>query len=442
MFLRFFYTFCQFLVRTTSWIMYERIEVRNAKNLNFTSPCIVVSNHPSTLMDPLMVAGYRMKKHLNFLANAGLFKHWFGNWFFTTFYCIKIERPQDNNGRPLDNKVAFAMAIDHIVNKGSLYVAVEGSSYMERRLRDVKTGTARIVLSAEAANDFQLGSNILPVGLDYDGPHRFRSRVAINVGEPIAVADYKDLYLSDPNAAVVALTLAMENALLSLIIHTEDSEQELLLRQMETIQQQDNRVSPIQNIDRLNVLLTKIKNLKNTQIVDYQNIILKYKAYFDDLKSENISDNVVSKPVFSFLRILFLMFIFPIFILGIINHALLLLLVFAFHKKLKDLYIGYYMAMYFLIGIVFLLPLIYPLQNLLLHRFADIHISTWLYIPLCYLWVLYLGIGIFSLKMYGEGYAFRQKNIAIWYRKEKHCKTLSKLYDNRYLLTKFYFIFK
>jgi 1-acyl-sn-glycerol-3-phosphate acyltransferase len=341
-----------------------------------------VSNHPSTLMDPLMVAGYKMNPHVNFLANASLFKNRFGNWFFTTFYCIKIERPQDTNGRPINNAEAFKMAIDHVAQKGSLYIAVEGSSYMERRLRDVKTGAARIALFAEAANDFQLGTNILPVGLDYDAPHRFRSRVAINVGEPIMVADFKTLYLSDPNAAVVALTDAMENALKSLIIHVEDAEQELLLRQIETIQQHDNQVSPIENVDRLKAFLIKIKNLKETQNTDYQDIVAKFKDYFNTLKTKNIRDNVISKPVFFLLKILFLILAFPIFVIGIVNHILVLIVVYLLHKKLKDLYIGYYTSMYFLVGLLILLPILYPLQNAVISAYSDIHISTWLYIPI------------------------------------------------------------
>jgi glycerol-3-phosphate O-acyltransferase / dihydroxyacetone phosphate acyltransferase len=382
MLLRLFYIFCQGLIRSTFWIMYECIEVRNGKKLKFTAPCIVVSNHPSTLMDPLMVAGYRMNQHLKFLANVSLFKHWLGNWFFTTFYCIKIERPQDTSGRPINNAEAFKMAIDHITRKGSLYVAVEGSSYMERRLRDVKTGAARIALFAEAANDFQLGTNILPVGLDYDAPHRFRSCVAINVGEPIAVSDFKALYLSDPNAAVVALTDAIEKALKTLIVHVEDAEQELLLRQIETIQQHDNQVSPIENIDCLKIFLIKIKKLKEKQSTEYQRVVSDFKNYFNELKAENIRDNVISKPVFSILKIIFLILAFPIFVIGIANHALLLLVVYFLHRKLKDLYIGYYTSMYFLTGIVILLPMIYPLQNALLSTFSSIHISNWLYMPI------------------------------------------------------------
>ena len=384
MFLRLFYTFCQYLVRITFWVMYERIEVRNAKNLNFVSPCIVVSNHPSTLMDPLMVAGFKMNRHVNFLANASLFKHWFGNWFFTTFYCIKIERPQDNNGKPLNNEAAFSKAIEHITNKGSLYIAVEGSSFMERRLRDVKTGAARIVLLAEAANDFQLGCNILPVGLDYDAPHRFRSRAAINVGEPIAVSDFKDLYLSNPNAAVIALTDAIENGLKSVIIHVEDAEQELLLRQVEIIQQHNKQVSPIENVDRLKTSLIKIKDLKENQSAEYQRVVSVFKTYFNDLKAEHIRDNVISKPVFALLKIMFLILAFPIFLIGIANHLLVLIVIYLLHKKLKSLYIGYYTSMYFLTGLLILLPIIYPLQNAILASFSSICISTWLYIPLMF----------------------------------------------------------
>ena len=379
MFLNLFYWFCQNLVRVTFPIMYARIEIRQQARMKLSGPCIVISNHPSTLMDPLHVAGLGVRGHCHFLANASLFKSAFGNWFFTTFYCIKIERPQDTDGRPINNEAAFQQAINHIKSKGNLFVAVEGSSFMERKLREVKTGAARIALFAEAQSDFQLGTTILPVGLDYDAPHKFRSNVAINAAELIRVLDFRAIYEANPIEGVNALTEAMEQGLKSVIIHVEDATQEPILRQLETILQNENQVSPNENVDRLKVLLIKLNEFKNIQNVDYQLFINKIKNYFDKINGFGISDNIVAGKGISIFKTIYLVFMFPIFIIGLLNHVVILGIIMLLHKQLKDFYIGYYMSMYFMSGLLFL-PIIYPLQNWFLRSVFGIHINGWLYV--------------------------------------------------------------
>ena len=382
MFLNFFYWFCQTLVRLTFPIMYARIEVRNQTRMKLSGPCIVVSNHPSTLMDPFHVAGVGVRGECHFLANASLFKSAFGNWFFTTFYCIKIERPQDTDGRQINNEAAFQKAINHIKSKGNLFVAVEGSSSMERKLREVKTGAARIALFAEAQSDFQLGTTILPVGLDYDAPHKFRSNVAINAAELIRVSDFRAIYEANPIEGVNALTEAMEQGLKSVIIHVEDATQEPILRQLETMLQNENQVSPNENVDRLKALLIKLNEFKDNQNTDYQLFMNKIINYFDNINEFGISDNIVAGKAISIFRTFYLVFMFPIFVIGLLNHVVILGIIILLHKQLKDLYIGYYMSMYFMSGLLFL-PIIYPLQNWFLRSVFGIHINGWLYIIVC-----------------------------------------------------------
>ncbi|HHS95525.1 MAG TPA: hypothetical protein ENJ45_02965, partial [Phaeodactylibacter sp.] len=94
LFLFLFYNFCKLLVKISFRIFYEEVSVKNEHYLRCDNPCILVSNHPSTITDPLHVA-HRAKRMVHFLANAGLYKSKIGNWFFSNFYCIPIERPED-----------------------------------------------------------------------------------------------------------------------------------------------------------------------------------------------------------------------------------------------------------------------------------------------------------------------------------------------------------
>ena len=97
-----FFNFVKGLVLIVCRLFYAKKYFINPAPLKkIKRPAIIVSNHPSTLMDPLNVS-----KEVNgivfFLANAGMFKHWFSNWFFSTCYCIKIERKEDVGAKRMD----------------------------------------------------------------------------------------------------------------------------------------------------------------------------------------------------------------------------------------------------------------------------------------------------------------------------------------------------
>ncbi len=130
--------------------------VLGRQNLRQKGPLIVISNHPNTLLDPLHVA-IRLPRYVYFLANASLFKNPIIGWILNQLYCIPVQRTQDTNGKPLDNKDAFNRSNDFLSRGGCLYVAPEGTSWMEKRLRPLKTGTARIALSFESDKKFQGG---------------------------------------------------------------------------------------------------------------------------------------------------------------------------------------------------------------------------------------------------------------------------------------------
>ncbi|MCB0376473.1 MAG: 1-acyl-sn-glycerol-3-phosphate acyltransferase, partial [Sinomicrobium sp.] len=228
------YQLLKVIVRLALRIFYPSKKYIHAERLRFDYPAILVSNHPNTLLDPLTVAA-KTQKLVFFLANAGLFKSAFGNWFFNTFFCIPVTRPQDTNGqKKVSNEDSFARANDHLTSGGVLYIAPEGTSEMERRLRPLKTGTARIALSTEKKNDYKLGMAIIPVGLTYYRPRICGSRQIVNVGQPIFPQQYAEAYEADPIQAARTLTADLENEMRTLLIDTKDKTEDQRLRLLES----------------------------------------------------------------------------------------------------------------------------------------------------------------------------------------------------------------
>jgi hypothetical protein len=88
----------------------------------------------------------------------------------------------------------------------------------------LRTGAARIALSAEAEANWQLNLQIVPVGLWYQKKSQFRSSALVVFGQPFGLADFKSRYLNDEHAAVDALTEQIDTRLDTVVLQAENAE--------------------------------------------------------------------------------------------------------------------------------------------------------------------------------------------------------------------------
>jgi 1-acyl-sn-glycerol-3-phosphate acyltransferase len=93
---------------------------------------------------------------------------------------IPIQRKHDTNQKKYNNEQIFQKCFDHLAKGGTILIFPEGTSVHKRILNEIKTGTARIALGAEQANDFRLNLKIVTFGLNYSNPASFRSEVFVN----------------------------------------------------------------------------------------------------------------------------------------------------------------------------------------------------------------------------------------------------------------------
>src|ERR1043165_7759423 len=98
----------------------------------------------------------------------------------------------------------------------------EGDCITEKRLRKLKKGAARIALRTEAHNQFNLGLKVLPVGLNFSAARNFRSKLFINVGEPVEVKDFPSQYAHDPVKTINGFTQHLDGRMRKLIIDIEN----------------------------------------------------------------------------------------------------------------------------------------------------------------------------------------------------------------------------
>ncbi|MEY3242250.1 MAG: hypothetical protein RIR11_3689 [Bacteroidota bacterium] len=387
-FLRAFYHFCRILAYIGSRVYFRRLAVLGKENLvHVKGPVIIVVNHPSTLMDVLLPGAY-IPRVMFFLANYGLFKNPVSGWIFSRLYCIPVKRKEDvAEGEERDNDNAFEMSFEHLIKGGALFIAPEGVSYMNRYIRPLKTGTARIGLGAEARNAGNLGLKILPIGLSYNSPHLFRSNAVMRVGTPIQVADWLPAWRENVPATVDQLTQHIENQLKILSIHTDDEEGEVFITRLETMLHTTDPLPLTAEYHRTQERIKK--DLNNSNLRE------KTGQYFETLQAKGIDDNVVAGQ-FTAIQGLVLLLGWPLLLPAFLFWALPCYLPYLLNKKL-NLYIGYSSTVKVVAGIFFMMPLMlwivwhfgkpfytafwhYPavlIGFLLLGLFAEYYLDCW-----------------------------------------------------------------
>jgi 1-acyl-sn-glycerol-3-phosphate acyltransferase len=234
-----FYTVMKPVVRVGLRVFFRKLEVRHRERLRLPGPLMLCSNHPNTLMDPLVTAVQRHQP-IAFLAKSTFFKNPILGAIMRSGNCIPIYRRQDAEGDAASpaqlaasNEASFGRCYDYLERGGTVMIFPEGTSVSERRLRPLKTGAARIALGTEARHDFKLGLKLVCVGTNYFDPTRFRSDVLLNVAPPINVADYAARYRLDPEAAADELTAEIARRLTRRLVISRAAEDDQLAQQVE-----------------------------------------------------------------------------------------------------------------------------------------------------------------------------------------------------------------
>lgn len=140
-----------------------------------------------------------------------------------------------DGGDTSQNDAMFSAVYAALAERGAICLFPEGISHNEPELQPLKTGAARMALGAEAAHDWQLGVQIVPVGLTYRSKTRFQSSVAIEMGRAIDTASLRAAYEADPVEAVRSLTQSIRERIAEVTLNLEQWQDLPLLRLAEQL---------------------------------------------------------------------------------------------------------------------------------------------------------------------------------------------------------------
>ena len=315
---------------------YRRFQTRNIHHALAEGPVIIAMNHPNAFTDPVLFQLQALPHRLNFLARGDAFKPGFVTWFLQSIGIVPIFRIQDGGKEGLKKNEDAYRRVNYLLSKGQkVIVFAEGLCIQERRLRPLKKGVARMVFGAyEHLGNDQL--KVVPVCVNYNKAHKFRSNAFHNVGEPIAVKDFYESYLKHPARAQNAFLQALEPRMRELLTHIEDPANDELVEQLEIILKPSLLRKKGMNPKDLYhdfLVVNELTELVNKTGREQPELIEKTRekcsAYFNQLHRYNFRDwlfdpqnkNKINYPG-ALLRLLLLLAGLPVFIAGLIGNYL------------------------------------------------------------------------------------------------------------------------
>lgn len=221
-------------------IFFQKIDVRHRHLLPASGPLVLVANHPNSIMDAL-VLGAVIDRKLNYIAHAGLFRNRLVAWFLRSCGVIPVYRREEHPDKMDENVRMFEACTQALEGGEAIGIFPEGVSDMRRKVKQVKTGAARIVLESEARHRYNLGVVLLPVGLHFYSRSHFRSRVLVNFGEPIELVPFIEAYRRDAYQGVKALTQQIQKRLEELTVNIYNEELDDFVRDIEKIYRDELR---------------------------------------------------------------------------------------------------------------------------------------------------------------------------------------------------------
>jgi len=311
-------------------IYYRKVIALNADKIDFTKPVIFAPNHQNALMDAMSVLCTLGNKQIVFLARADIFKKPAIAKILRFMKIMPVFRVRDGADQLHKNEAVFQRSIRVIKSNAPFVIMPEGNHAGFRRLRQLKKGLTRIVFPAEEANDFSLGVQIVPVGLEYGDYEKPQSTLIVNYGEAIDCTKYKELYSTNPNLATTQFLHDIREKLVPLIIHIEnetyydtfDKIRKLYCKKMlEQLGLENTLANAFVAEQKIIASLDQYLKEPDNQMIEFSKWVETYKLLMNQLK---LRDWVLEKEKYSHLLMELVglagVITFPFFLYGAINN--------------------------------------------------------------------------------------------------------------------------
>jgi glycerol-3-phosphate O-acyltransferase/dihydroxyacetone phosphate acyltransferase len=323
-----FSRFLKFIIPPLTFRVYfRRIFYSNLKKVPIEKPLLFAGNHQNSFMDGVLVGAY-LPQPIHFLMRADMFKNPVARFCLRELNVSPVYRLEEGLENVHKNLDTFKAIYKVLKKNGNYVVFSEGICVQEKRLQKLRKGTARMAFGA--AEEFGLDVHVVPVGINYTYPSRFRKEVLINFHESFSIKELQELYKVNPAKALLAFNHRIEAGLLEQVIIVENPENDSLAEQL-LVMGRNNIIFPFfkwrfDNDERRQLeknITDKINLLSKTSGTDLKSLKDKTTAYFSLLEKNKIMDeNIARKLDLGFVRYLSVILGFPFFLAGYITNLI------------------------------------------------------------------------------------------------------------------------
>jgi glycerol-3-phosphate O-acyltransferase / dihydroxyacetone phosphate acyltransferase len=380
---------------------FVQINILNEEQIPKDKPVLLLPNHRSAFMDPIVIAS-QMNRITHFLVRGESFGNPTMVKVFNHLKMIPIYRKEYDPDKTGQNKDIFKYCHQLMEANGCLMIFPEGICQTKYILAPLKSGASRIALEAEAKNDFELDLHIVPIGINYSNPHRFRGNLTIDIGEPIKPKVYKARFEKDPWEAVNDLTADIEKELLKRIITVEDQDQIRIVEHIENLLKGQKGNHPFENADWHQTrkgINSFVETQKQKDKTSFDNFEIKLKSYVGALQRLRVEKNTSlinqsgSQIAKRMTLRLFLLFIgFPLFVVAWCLHIIPFMLTRVLSLKLVRR-VDFMGSVALSLGLL-VFTIFGAAETFLVHK---VFMNWWITIPFFFVWP--------SLGMFAYGYS-------------------------------------
>ncbi len=339
------YFFVRPFARIAIKIYFRKIYLSRADKIPHGKPIIFACNHPTAFLEPCILACI-LPLPLHFMVRGSLFKNNFANQFLFALNLIPIFRGTDKFKNRRTNTSILEKCFNILKENKAILIMAEGHTFVQKRLRPLKKGTARLAFGA-LQNTPDLDIQVIPVGATFSKSEQFRSEVYFEIGDPIPIQQYKSAFEQDAIQTAKNFTSDLSIQMGKHLVDVKSPKNDLLAEQCLEMYRNEHPLSPWPILCRKGSRLHDQINIGEqiNALSENSTVGLKEKVndYFQKLEQSKLSDKaVVDSQKFSWLKLLMLMPGFPFFIIGYwLNIVPFALSYFITKKKVHiDTYIG------------------------------------------------------------------------------------------------------
>lgn len=241
----------------------------------------------------------------------------------------------------IDQNQVYHLVYERLRQGGCVGIFPEGGSHDRSQLLPLKAGVAVMALGA-SAKDPSLNVKIVPCGLNYFNPHRFRSRAVVEFGKPISVdldlVEKFKLGGNEKREACAALLEQIQVALKSVTVNAADYESLQVIQAARRLYEPRGRSLLLsEKLGLTRMFAEAYETAKNEPLV--KSLAEKVLNYNNQLRSFGIRDHQVMEAKLDdsfghfFHRIFILVFSLVFAIPGVLLHLPIALLASYISKK-------------------------------------------------------------------------------------------------------------